>query len=520
MWKIVSVETMQAVEREADASGLTYDQMMQNAGRNLAEVVHAQEGTPAGKRAILALVGPGNNGGDALVALKDLAGWGWQVSAYLLRPRPDDPLVAGVLAAGGDVAVFGEDDGMVFLSRQVARAHVLLDGLLGTGTRLPLRGDTAQLLAETARLVGLSVAPTKILAVDCPSGVDCDSGECAEETLRADLTITMAAVKKGLLKFPAATRTRKLHLVGIGALDGLAAWDQIKDTLVDSGFVRAHLPDRPLDAHKGTFGTALICAGSLNYSGAAWLAGQAAYRAGAGMVTLAVPQPLHAALAGQFPEATWLLMPHANGFLSAEGVEMLTRSLGRATALLLGPGWGLEDTTRSFLEGLLKADLPPLVIDADGLKLLASIPDWPARLRHTAVLTPHPGEMAVLTGQAKEAQADRIEYARSFAQQWGHVIVLKGAYTVVAAPTGETGVIPFASPALARAGTGDVLAGLITGLLAQGLAPFDAAVCGAWIHGRAGVLAAQQAGGNSASVLAGDVLAAVRQAAPTGKIDS
>ncbi len=279
------------------------------------------------------------------------------------------------------------------------------------------------------------------------------------------------------------------------------------------GCIRRCLP-RPLDAHKGTFGTALIAAGSANYTGAAWLAGQAAYRIGAGLVTLAVPARLHAALAGQFPEATWVLLPEQAGFIAAQASAVIQEHLERATALLLGPGFGLEDTTAEFLSVLFGSgatSLPPLVVDADALKLLRRLPDWARRLPSPAVLTPHPGEMSVLTGLPKESiQADRLAVARRYSREWGHVVVLKGAFTVIAAPDGEAAIIPVATPALARAGTGDVLAGLIVGLRAQGMEAFTAAVAGAWIHAYAGLQAVETVG-NPASVLAGDVLQAVIQ---------
>ena len=343
----------------------------------------------------------------------------------------------------------------------------------------------------------------------------------------------MAAVKHGLLKFPAFERVGGLQVVGIGLPEegeSLASWRAVQSFIPDEEWVRQVLPARPLDAHKGTFGTALVVAGSANFTGAAWLAGQAAYRIGAGLVTLAVPAPLHAALAGQFPEATWLLLPHKNGAIAADACQTVLENLGRVTAMLVGPGFGLAQTSADFLEGLLvgsiehqqaerhsarshtkpaPSELPPLVIDADGLKLLANIENWPKRLPDPAVLTPHPGEMSVLTELSRdEIQADRLEVALHFSREWGHVVVLKGAFTLVAAPDGQVAVIPVATPALARAGTGDVLAGLIVGLRAQGMEAFQAAVAGAWVHAQAGLQAAEELG-NTASVLAGDVLRAV-----------
>src|SRR5690606_19195215 len=190
--------------------------------------------------------------------------------------------------------------------------------------------------------------------------------------------------------------------------------------------------------------------------------------------------------------------------------EMVQQNLERPTALVIGPGFGLAEETERFLDQLLDEEhLPPAVIDADGLKLLGRLSDWSRRLPQPAVLTPHPGEMSVLTGlSTREIQDDRLNVASRFSREWGHVVVLKGAFTVIAAPDGQQAVIPVATPALARAGTGDVLAGLIGGLLAQGMDAYEAAIAGAWIHAHAGLYAEENLG-SAASVLAGDVLAAV-----------
>jgi NAD(P)H-hydrate epimerase len=285
---------------------------------------------------------------------------------------------------------------------------------------------------------------------------------------------------------------------------------KIRSEGIDADWVRRVMPPRPLNGHKGSFGTVLVVGGSLNYSGAVLLAREMAFRSGAGWVTLAVPKPLHAALAGAFTEATWLLLPHEECFIAEDAADVVLASLGKPTAMLVGPGFGMQETSRDFIARLLSEgeNLPSLVFDADGLKLLASLPDWWNQLPAPAVLTPHPGEMSILTGlSTREIQAQRIPTAEKFAAEWGHVVVLKGAFTVIAAPDGRTAVVPVATPALARAGTGDVLAGLIAGLRAQGMDAFEAAVAGAWIHAQAGLLAADLIG-STAPVLAGDVLSA------------
>ena len=526
--KLVTVSQMQAIERDADAGGLTYEQMMENAGHGLADIIldlYAGET----ELEVLGLVGAGNNGGDTLVALAALAAEGWKARAYLVKRKKDD-LVKRFLEAGGEV--LSKENPFVQLAQAIETADVFLDGVLGTGVKLPLKKEVAELLSEVNDVLdGMSESPL-IVAVDCPSGVDSDTGEVADEAIPADITVTMAAVKQGMLKLPAFEYIGEPKVVDIGLPADLPSFQDLRTEVADEESVAAFLPERSLDSHKGTFGTALIAAGSVNYTGAVVLAGEAAYRAGAGLVTLAVPAPVHVALAGRFPEATWVLLPHEMGIISGNASEVFAKNLERATALLIGPGFGTEDTTKDFIENLLRgkvstkrvtagigfvhkqsekqeqtnSELPPMVVDADGLKLLAKITDWQKLLPTPAILTPHPGEMSVLTGLSKEEiQADRQEVASRYAREWGHVVVLKGAFTVIASPDGRTTLIPVASPALARAGTGDVLAGLIVGLRAQGLEAFDAAVVGAWIHAQAGLYAADSLG-TAISVLAGDVL--------------
>jgi NAD(P)H-hydrate epimerase len=525
--KLVTVAQMQEIEKEADAGGLTFDQMMENAGQGLADVIldlFVDDIEPEA----LGLVGPGNNGGDTLVALTALVQEGWKAKAFLVK-RKKDALVKQFVEAGGEVV--SGDKAFEQLAEAIENADVLLDGILGTGIQLPLKKEIAELLAEVNDILdGLEEAPM-VIAVDCPTGVDCDSGEAADEAIPADITVTMAAVKQGLLKLPAFEYVGDLEVIDIGLSDDLFSLKNIHTSVAEDGLIYALLPDRPLDAHKGTFGSALIVAGSAGYTGAAVLAGEAAYRAGAGLVTLAIPSNLHSAIAGQIPEATWALLPHDMGVISANASDVLAKKFERATAMLIGPGLGTEETTQEFIENLITGKmaqkkstahigfvpegnkseeknrtLPALVIDADGLTLLAKIKDWHKALPTQVILTPHPGEMSTLTGLTKdEIQEDRQTIASKYAKEWGHIVVLKGAFTVVASPDGRVTVIPVASPALARAGSGDVLAGLIVGLRAQGLDAFDAAVAGAWIHAQAGLYAADDLG-STASVVASDIL--------------
>jgi NAD(P)H-hydrate epimerase len=507
--KLVTVTQMRSIEKEADAKGVSYAQMMENAGQGLAEIVHAL-GQKNGWDSITGIVGSGNNGGDTLVALAWLAGAGWRASAYLVnRKTSDDELVARFLAAGGEVTQSASDAGFESLREVLEESDVLLDGLLGTGIKLPLREEAANVLQGTLLILSAMEIPPFVIAVDCPSGVDCDSGACADETIPADLTITMAAVKQGLLKLPAYELAGGLEAVDIGLPEDLDALNSLTTEVADWDSVAAILPERTPASHKGTFGTAFVTAGSISYTGAALLAGKAAYRIGAGLVTMGVPQPLQTMLAGQLPEATWVPLSHEHGFISEGAASEVAVNLSRATAILVGPGLGDKHPTKIFIEELLPSLNIPVVFDADGLRHLSQIHDWQKKLFAPAVLTPHPGEFSAMTGlSTKEIQSNRQEAACKFAKEWGHVLVLKGAFTIVASPGGESTVIPVATPALAHAGTGDVLAGLIVGLRAQGVDAYPAAVAGAFIHAQAGLLAAEELG-TTASVLASDVLNAV-----------
>jgi NAD(P)H-hydrate epimerase len=378
--------------------------------------------------------------------------------------------------------------------------------------------------------------PPFVVAVDCPSGLDCDTGAVAEACLPADVTVTLAAVKPGLLRFPGSNFTGEIVVGDIGLPDKQKLMRKIKVEFATVKEIRTLLPERPRDGHKGSFGTVLVVGGSINYPGAVGLCAIGAYRVGAGLVTLAVPGPIQGYLVPLLPEATWIVLPHELGAINEGAADILHHEMARITCLVIGPGMGMEKTTRMFLDKFLTvntegtrehigfiteaaddggetvSDLPPFVIDADGLKLLNDIDSWSSRIPEKCILTPHPGEMAVLTGESiSDIQDDRIASALKWAKVWGHIVVLKGAHTVVASPDGRAMVMPFANSALAHAGTGDVLAGAISGTRAQGIAPYESAVLGAFIHGTAGLLAADFIGAEE-GVLASEVADALPMA--------
>jgi ADP-dependent NAD(P)H-hydrate dehydratase / NAD(P)H-hydrate epimerase len=529
--KLVTVSEMKAIEKAADANGVSYDEMMQRAGKGLADLVADQFEDDSSVHLAIGLVGSGNNGGDTLVALRGLADYGWTVKAYLTSRRSsDDPLLAAFAGTQFEAVFAGNDPDFLRLDEWLEVTDVLLDGVLGTGIKLPLKAEAARVL----RHVSGQQLSALVVAVDCPSGVDCETGEMAAETIPADLTVCMDAVKIGLVRLPAFTRIGQLAVVDLGLPSEVTQDARARREVITAADVAAWLPRRTPDSHKGTFGTAMVVAGSLNYTGAAYLACRAAYRIGTGLVQAAVVRPLHNALAGSLPEVTWVILPDVMGVIAESAADVVIKNLGKATALLIGPGLGMEETTGTFMRRLFSdhaggsrrggmgfmaeveagkkvpsVTLPALVIDADGLKLLSKIETWWKSLPPETILTPHPGEMAVLTGMpVGEIQDDRMGVALHFAKQWNVIVILKGALSIVAAPDGQIAVIPFATSALAKAGTGDVLAGLITGLRAQGVPAFEAACAGAWIHAQAGITAISLTGA-AASVLAGEVADAV-----------
>jgi NAD(P)H-hydrate epimerase len=362
--------------------------------------------------------------------------------------------------------------------------------------------------------------------------------ELMGHAIRADVTVAIGAAKRGLFFYPARSYVGALESVDIGILPGTL--EALMSETITAEYSRSLLPARPADAHKGTFGKALIVAGSLHYPGAATLATAGAGRVGAGLVTLATARSVLGA-GGRGPEVTLLPLPEADwGTLGPESTTELFKHIEGYTALLVGPGLGGETPTREFIERLLGLDrpktrsrvgflaafndeepkksaeattLPPAVLDADALNHLAAIDDWPEHLpRERFVFTPHPGEMKRLLA-LEEVPGDLVELASDAAERWGQVLVLKGATTVIAAPDGRTLVHSAGNPALATAGTGDVLAGAICGLLAQGLSLFDAAALGVYLHGAAGALVREEVGEMGA--LASDLLPRLPRAIAT-----
>lgn len=507
--KLLTADEMRELEQRAEAAGVSTETLMENAGLAVAQEIWMQLGSLEDRR-IAVLVGPGNNGGDGLVAARHLHEWGAQVRVYALRERSDrqwqETVELGVPC--GSVA---DDDDFEALEALLSGAEAIIDALLGTGNARAIEGDLAEIMRRLGQARSKTVKP-KLVAVDLPTGLDADSGKLDPLAVGADETVTFHAPKVGLYMQPGAAAAGSVQQVEIGIPPGLD--DDLQTEVLERRAAKALLPDRAADAHKGTFGRVLVIAGSSRYPGAAVLAARGAYRAGAGLVTIATPQSIAMHLIGAVPEATLLPLPeHDPGVVSGHAAwEVVRDELDSVDAVVIGCGFGLHDHSGVFVRRFLlseeAAGVNGIVLDADGLNLVsgdtAALPKTVAPL----VMTPHPGEMARLTGLTTEAvQSRRLTLTRSSAEAWNAHVVLKGANTVVSTPDRRARVSEVAQPALATAGTGDVLSGVIGGLLAQGLAPFDAATLGVYLHADAGNRAARVNG--TIGVTAGDVADAV-----------
>jgi len=507
--KIVTADQMRKIDQECGNIGLPTGVLMENAGKAVAEEVKRILGAIDQQR-ILILIGPGNNGGDGLVAARYLGDGGAKVSLYLSSQRlPNDPNLGLVLERGITCVKAAQDESLDRLNELLSSADAVVDALFGTGKSRILRGIPQEILNRVSR-AKKEQSGLHLIALDLPSGLNADSGAVDPACLYVDDTITLGFPKPGLFNPPGAERVGKITVADIGIPAYLA--EGVTTELMTNDWAKSVLPGRPLGANKGSFGRVLVVAGSINYIGAAYLACSGAIRVGAGLVTLATANSLQPILASKLTEVTYLPLPESSpGIIFPEAAKLIHQQLSQYNVLLLGCGLGQSQSAIKFIKSALlsgKVALPALVLDADGLNTMAKIPKWWQQLPKDAILTPHPGEMARLAGVSVDnVQSDRAGMARKVALDWRKTVVLKGAYTVIATPEGQSRISPLANPGLASAGTGDVLTGAIAGLLAQGLSLFDAAALGVYLHGEAGEIVKARLG--DTGMIASDLLPAL-----------
>ena len=488
--KIFSIDEMITAEKLADEMGHSYALMMELAGTAFAQTL-IDRFDPSKK--ILVLVGGGNNGGDGLVAARHLHQNHYDVTVLMMSHRnaENDTNFAQLLNLGVKMLEQNGDALPNELAEELTNCDVIVDALFGTGLSRLITGSYADLFATVRR--ALQLRKIVVVAVDCPSGIHCDDGTADPLTIEADLTITFQGAKHGHFLFPAASYVGELLTVDIGISPSITA--KVKTELVTRKFVKMLLPRRPKNGHKGTFGNVLIAAGSKLYKGAPSLCALGAFRTGSGLVTVLTTHECRQLVMTKLPES---IVPEVGteGILDRQDTNWLSSKVDQFSAVAIGPGLSNADYfVHESLKGFHVSSVP-LLLDADALNTLSRRKALLSQLPKNSILSPHPGEMARLidVDLAEFKLLNRIETAREKAQAWSCVILLKGAYTVIANPDGQVMVLPFANPLMAVAGSGDVLSGVIVSLLGQGLPPFEAAVLGGWLHGTAAELAKDKFG--------------------------
>jgi NAD(P)H-hydrate epimerase len=498
MVKVVTAAAMREADRRAmEELGLPGPVLMQAAAMRVAETVFAVKPGPG---LVAVAAGPGNNGGDGLAAAWLLQRGGLDVSLWSsVEPggyRGDAAVFERFLmACSFPIGRLGEPGALERFRAELAGASLVIDALLGTGVGRPVEG----LIAQVIEAINRGGAP--VLAVDLPSGVCADSGALLGHSVRARWTVTLASPKRGLLLYPGAERAGEIIVGNIHIPDFLLK--KSPADLLTASEVQAMLPERPADLHKGTAGRALVVAGSKGMSGAAALAAMACLRGGAGLVYLAAPESVCSALESKLTEVIVLPVPEtAVGVVSSQAAGMILDWAEGCSAVAVGPGLAPSAETRALVEALLKSCPKPLVLDAGALGALAGEAGLLSSAQKRPVITPHAGEMGrLLRMEAEAIQASRPEAALIAAQRFNCIVVLKGANTIIAEPEGRFTFNPTGGPTLATAGTGDLLTGLLSALIAGGLAPQQAARAAVFIHGLAGDLAGPGRGRTAGDIL-------------------
>jgi hydroxyethylthiazole kinase-like uncharacterized protein yjeF len=470
--------------------------LMENAGcgaaRVIADLVAALPPCPARIRVGI-VCGPGNNGGDGWVVARHLANAGIRTRCYAAAPadrvKGDAARnLAIVRAMRLDVIDVSGPGGLAALRRSLDHDAVIVDALFGTGLDRDVEDRPREILSALNSARGIKVA------LDVPSGLDCNTGRPLGACFQADHTVTFGELKVGLAVHPGVELAGTIYVAGIGAPRALGAEIGYDAVLLDEAYVATLLPRRPRAGHKGTFGHLLVVAGSRGRTGAALMAAQAGVRSGAGLVTIAATGDVRSALEGRVRESmVEELFSDRSAPPSPGTLDVRWAALAKGkTAVALGPGCGTDDAMAAAIRRIVSRARLAMVVDADGLNALAGMPELVRSAPAPRILTPHPGEIARLLGATTaDVQADRLGIVRRTARDWNAVVVLKGARTVVAAPDGRTFVNPTGNPGMASGGSGDVLTGLIGGLLAQGADPLAAACAGVFAHGAAGDLVAE-----------------------------
>jgi hydroxyethylthiazole kinase-like uncharacterized protein yjeF len=503
--RIVTAEEMRFLDdrtiREIGIPGIV---LMENAGRAVAEKAAELLGSVKNKR-VYVFAGKGNNGGDGFVCARYLHNWGARVKIFLIEPLDR---LQGDSRVNGEIALkLGIQMGLLTERREGKKlryslpfADLLIDGLLGTGISKPVEG----LVAEMIQLINEAGKPT--IAVDLPSGIDANTGQVLGEAVQATHTVTLALPKRGIVVYPGKEYAGQVTVADISIPIGTIEEQSKGVNLITEETVAEILPHRVADSYKGDYGRAFILAGSPGMTGAAYLCSQSCLITGTGLVTLGIPAELNGLMESKTTEVMTKPLPQsAEGLFSKACLPILGELLTGIDVLAIGPGLGRSDELTEIVWELIKQSPVPLILDADGLYALSEGIEILLEAKSPAILTPHLGELSRLTGlTVTELKKDPIGYCQKIAQDLGVYLVMKGSVTMIGNPEGQVWVNTTGNSGMATGGTGDVLTGVIAGLLAQGLEPGQACIAGVYLHGLAGDLAAQEKG--AVPLIAGDII--------------
>jgi NAD(P)H-hydrate epimerase len=527
--KVVTAEEMRLIDKKTiEEYGVPGVVLMERAG--LAVAARIKE--IFGRKKVIVVSGSGNNGGDGFVVARSLYKEGWDVRVFLTS-RPEDlkgdALLQYNIAIKFGVNISPVKELLTHYSSLITKHSIFVDALLGTG----LSKNVTGVLSEVIRFLNKPNIP--IISVDIPSGISSDTGQVMGEAVRADCTVTFGLPKRGHLLYPGVQYSGELFIEDIGFPEELLRSDKLKVELLMKNDVSPLLPERQRYSHKGDYGHVLIVAGSRGKTGAAFMAAKACLRSGAGLVTIGIPESLADIFQSRVTEEMTLILPDkGDGTLSEKASKVILNFLNeKADVIAIGPGIGVSADTKKIVETLIKHCVSPLVIDADGINSLKGVKEVVSKSKAPIILTPHPGEMAKLlnpltppftkgrdrlatrgqrgiTVRIPDIERDRINVALSFAKKTRTCLVLKGVPTIIAGPDERAYINSTGNAGMASAGTGDVLTGMISGFLSQGIKPLNASILGVFMHGLAGDIAASEKGEHS--LIATDIIDKIHSA--------
>ncbi|MFQ5823298.1 MAG: NAD(P)H-hydrate dehydratase [bacterium] len=498
---VVTAKEMAAMDHKTiEEIGLPGMVLMENAGRKVVTAIKKMLGKVENKKIVI-ICGKGNNGGDGYVVARYLYNMGAQISVFLAG-EPQG--VKGDAAQNLKILL---DLGHTVLSISkrkhddaFRRAHLIVDALLGTGVIGPVKG----LMAELVEIINSNCAPK--VAIDLPTGLEADTGAVHGVCVNADATVTMGHIKRGLLLSPGREHAGRVFVADIGIPKQVSQHSGVKCFQLNAKYVETVLPERPLHIFKNRCGQVFLLSGSVGLTGAAALSSKATLRIGAGMVLLGIPKSLNSIVEAKLTEVMTLPLPETDSqSISFESKQQISEKFQWTDVLAIGPGLTTHPDSVKLVKWVLDKFDKPIVLDADALNCLKDDTESFKQAKGTLILTPHPGELSRIIGiSTKEILANPIEIVRDTAKKLKVILILKGAPTVVGTPDGFVFINSTGNPGMATAGMGDVLTGIIAGLVAQGVSPLDGALAGVYLHGLAGDLAKSKMG--QAGLIAGDVL--------------